>query len=103
MVTIRWIAVPVSDPDSVPRPVIDVPVRLRLAVPDSVVPDCVISSEICPGPEESVAVPFHGPATFTAAEGAAGASEPPPPPHAIADAAATSASEHWTARNAFID
>src|SRR5262245_64004841 len=44
-----------------------------LTVPVRFVPDCVICRLIVPGPEESVAVPRHDPATFnTGAAGAAG-------------------------------
>src|SRR6187200_397113 len=44
-----------------------------LTVPDRVAPDCVTCIVIEPGPDESVAVPRHDPATFRALTvGAAG-------------------------------
>jgi hypothetical protein len=73
-------------PDNVPRPVTGVPVKLNVAVPDTVASLCAIESVMSPGPDESLAVPFHVPATLAAVDDGAEGEEDgePPPPHAAA-------------------
>src|SRR5437762_1168618 len=66
IVTVKWTAEPAIDPDTVPLPFADVPVSTSVTVPVNVAPDCVTTHVIVPGPVESVAVPAHVPAMFTA-------------------------------------
>jgi hypothetical protein len=62
-----------------------------VTVPDTLVPDCVICIVIEPGPEESVAVPRHDPATFSEfADGADGEDDDDVPPQALVKTSAAS-------------
>src|SRR5262245_57746808 len=88
MEIVSWIVAPFSVPVSAPRPVVGTPVTPIVTVPERSFPVCVTWRVIEPGPDESVAVPFHEPATFTAAadgaDGVADVDEDEPPPQAAA-------------------
>ncbi len=69
-------AVPETVPVTVPRPVAPVPVSDIAREPENDAPDCVNCQVICPGPDESLAVPVHPPATFAGfGDGAVGSDE----------------------------
>lgn len=55
--------VPVRVPLTVPRPVAPVSVSVITSEPENDAPDCVNCQVIWPGPDESLAVPVHVPAT----------------------------------------
>lgn len=82
-------------PDSDPRPLAPLLVSVMVTVPETVVSDCMTCHVICPGPDESDAVPAHAPLTFTGADGAGAGvgdgcvDEDPPPPHAADKTIAT--------------
>ena len=105
-VMVSRIADPDRVPESVPRPVTDVPVNVAVTVPDSVVSVCEICIVTSPGPEESVAVPFQEPARFSELdpdEGADGEDEDDPPPvQAAVETTARRPRPHTPARKAFI-
>ncbi len=69
-------AVPEMVPVTVPRPVAPVPVSDIWNEPENDAPDWVNCQAICPGPDESLAVPVHPPETLAGfGDGATGSDE----------------------------
>jgi hypothetical protein len=93
----------IDDPDTVPesdpRPFAPLLVSVIVTVPEMAASDCVTCHAICPGPDESDAVPCQAPLTFTGGVGVGvgvgdGCVDDDPPPHAADRAIAAMTSVH---------